>query len=186
MPEPHREAERVTAPQPAVPVGGGGCIAFEEVYLRYALRLRKIAVRKFGIPPVEAETLVHDVFATYLTHASSVRAVEPYLVGAICNASRHWLRRTDAADALFCGETPCAAAPDAAMTDEIERKLLLSRMLAGIGDRCRDLLHRYYANGESTRSIADALQSTPATIHVFLHKCRRRALAAYQAMSGRG
>lgn len=186
MPETQRETERVTAPQPAVPAGGGGGIAFEEVYLRYALRLRKIAARKFGIPPVEAETLVHDVFATYLTHASSVRAVEPYLVGAICNASRHWLRRTGAADALFCGERPCAAVPDAAMTEEIERKLLLSRMLAGIGDRCRDLLHRYYANGESTRSIADAWQSTPGTIHVFLHKCRRRALAAYQAMSGRG
>ncbi len=185
MPEPRREEERATPPQPAVPASGGVCAAFEEVYLVYAARLRKIAVRKFGIPRAEAETLVHDVFATYFMHAASVRAVEPYLIGAICNASRHWLRRSDAADALFCGETPCMAAPDAAMAEEIERKLLLSRMLAGIGDRCRDLLRRYYANGESTRAIADALESTPGTILVFLHKCRRRALAAYQAMSGR-
>lgn len=185
MPEPRPEEKRATPPHPPI-AAGGTCAAFEEVYLMYAGRLRKIAVRKFGIPRAEAETLVHDVFATYLTHAGSVRSVEPYLIGAICNASRHWLRRLDAADALFCGQRPCMAAPDAAMAEEIERKVLLSRMLAGIGDRCRDLLHRYYANGEQTRAIADALQTTPGTIHVFLHKCRRRALAAYQAMSGRG
>ena len=185
MPEPPIDAERVTAPQPVLPPGAAP-EAFEEVYLTYASRLRKIAVRKFEIPPAEAETLVHDVFATYLTHASSVRAVEPYLIGAICNASRHWLRRSDKADALFCGETPCAATPGSAMLDEVERKLLLSRMLAGIGGRCRDLLHRYYVNGESTRAIADGMQSTPGTILVFLHKCRRRALEAYRAMSGRG
>ncbi|HYM59321.1 MAG TPA: sigma-70 family RNA polymerase sigma factor [Thermoanaerobaculia bacterium] len=151
--------------------------------MRYAVTLRKIAVRKFHIPATEAETLVHDVFATYFLHAASVRAVEPYLIGAICNASRHYLRRADAADALFCGETPCMATPDDTLLDEIARKLLLSRMLAGIGGRCRDLLRRYYLIGDTTQAIADALESTPATILVFLHKCRKRALAAYHSLS---
>lgn len=148
----------------------------------YAPRLRKIAIAKFGIPRSEAETLVHDVFATYFMNARTVHAVESYLIGAICNASRHWRRRSEARDALFCGESPCMAVPGVAMHDEIERKLLLSRMLAGIGRRCRDLLHRYYMRGEATQAIAAAIDSTPGSVLVQLHKCRRRALASYRAM----
>ncbi|HEV2721513.1 MAG TPA: sigma-70 family RNA polymerase sigma factor [Thermoanaerobaculia bacterium] len=159
-------------------------MGFEEVYLRYAPTLRKIAVRKFRIPIGEAESLVHDVFATYFMHAASVNAVEPYLIGAICNASRYYLRRSDAADALFCSETPCMALPDRPLQEEIDRKLLLARILAGVGRRCRDLLHRYYVNGETTSAIACAIDSTPGTVLVFLHKCRKRALETYRAASG--
>src|SRR6266540_5948630 len=160
----------------------GGARDFEEIYLAYATRLRKIAVRKFHIPMSEAETLVHDVFATYFLHAASVRAVEPYLVGAICNAARHYLRRSDAAEAIFCTDVPCMATLDAAALEQVERKLLLSRLLARAGRRCRDLLHRYYLLGESSRAIADEMESTPATVLVFLHQCRRRALAAYRSL----
>lgn len=170
------------SPQPGQSAGGMPA-TFEAAYLEFAPRLRKIAVRKFGIPLTDAETLVHDVFATYFMHASSVNAVEPYLIGAICNASRHYRRRSDAAGEVFCGEHPCAATPGDALSIEIERKQLLSRMLARVGSRCRDLLHRYYMNGETTRAIADQMRSTPATILVFLHKCRKRALSAYRSIT---
>jgi len=185
MQDPRLEAERATPPGANAATPAAPPVEFEEVYLRYASMLRKIAVRKFRIPIAEAESLVHDVFATYFMHAASVHAVEPYLVGAICNASRYYLRRSDAAEALFCSETPCMAVPDRGLLDEIDRKLLLSRMLAGVGSRCRDLLHRYYVNGETTSAIAGAIESTPGTVLVFLHKCRKRALDAYRAISGR-
>jgi RNA polymerase sigma factor (sigma-70 family) len=156
--------------------------SFEEVYLQFAPLLRKIAVRKFGIPLAEAEPLVHDVFATYLTHSREVNNVGPYLIGGICNASRHYLRRTDAREAIFCGEVPCAAAPTESILEEVERKLLLRRLLARVGSRCRDLLHRYYLIGESTSAIAGALQFKPMTVLISLSKCRKRALAAYHAI----
>jgi len=179
------ETKRTESPAAGAVAQAAPPVGFEEVYLRYAPTLRKIAVRKFHIPMGEAEGLVHDVFATYFMHADAVHAVEPYLIGAICNASRYYLRRSDAADALFCPETPCMALPDRRLQDELERKLLLSRILACVGRRCRDLLHRYYVNGETSNAIADAIESTPGTVLVFLHKCRRRALEAYHAMSGR-
>jgi RNA polymerase sigma factor (sigma-70 family) len=158
---------------------------FEEDYLRLAPRLRKLAVRRFGIPSGDAEALVHDVFATYITHAASVKLPEAYLIGAICNASRHYLRRSGAADALFCNSAPCVAASDGDILDEVHRKMLLSALLRRIGSRCRDLLHRYYVLGESTQTIADGLDSTPGTILVFLHQCRKRARAAYGSLSER-
>ena len=176
-----RIARAFSADRESPPLGGP--TSFEEIYLTYAARLRTIAIRKFHVPPSEADTLVHDVFTTFFMHASSVHAVEPYLIGAICNASRHYRRTSDAAAALFCGATPCAAAQTGALSDEIERKLLLSRVLRGIGRRCRELLQAYYIQGDTTQAIADVLRSTRPTVHVFLHQCRKRALARYRDIS---
>ncbi|HEX6641522.1 MAG TPA: sigma-70 family RNA polymerase sigma factor [Thermoanaerobaculia bacterium] len=178
-----REAKYMTPVAPGEPPSAPP--SFEEAYLRFAPLLRKIAVRKFGIPVSEAEPLVHDVFATYFTNADDVNDIGPYLVGGICNAARHYLRRLDARDAIFCGENPCAAAPTESILQEVERKLLLRRLLARVGSRCRELLHRYYLIGESTDTIAGALHFKPMTVLICLAKCRKRALAAYHAMMER-
>lgn len=187
MPETSSSTRRAPHGRPQAAATGSGAppAMFEDLYLRLAPLLRKIAIRRFGVPPADADTLVHDVFATYIAASSDVNAIEPYLIGAICNASRHYHRRVDAAKALFCGETPCAATPGDAIVDEVERKIILSRMLARVGGRCRDLFQRYYVTGESTKTIADALQFKPATVLTFLHQCRKRALSAYREMSGK-
>jgi RNA polymerase sigma factor (sigma-70 family) len=178
-----QEPRETTYPTPAAPESVTGAPAsFEEAYLQFAPLLRKIAVRKYGIPLAEAEPLVHDVFATYFSNADEVNDVGPYLVGGICNAARHYLRRRDARNALFCGEDPCAAAPGESILQEVERKLLLRRLLARVGSRCRDLLHRYYVIGESTQSIAGSLHFKPMTVLICLSKCRKRARAAYCSM----
>lgn len=177
---PADEAQYMTAQ--TMRSGDGPPAAFEEAYLQFAPLLRKIAVRKFGIPLTDAESLVHDVFATYFTHANEVNAVRPYLIGGICNAARHHLRRLDAKEALFCGEDPCAAAPTESILHEVERKILLGRLFARIGSRCRDILQRYYLAGESAGAIAHSLDFKPATVLIFLSKCRKRALEAYHSM----
>lgn len=179
MQQERREAKYTT---PAPPDRTGAPASFEEAYLQFAPLLRKIAIRKFGIPLAEAEPLVHDVFATYFTYADEVNDVGPYLVGGICNAARHYLRRADARDAIFCREVPCAATPTESIQLAVERKLLLRRVFARIGSRCRDLLHRYYLAGEDTSTIAGALHFKPMTVLVCLSKCRKRALEVYQAM----
>lgn len=156
---------------------------FEEVYVRYAPRLRKVAVAKFGIAPDDAEGLVQDVFATFFMHAANVEQVERYLIGGICNAARKHLQRAGAADALFCDDDPCQASTGDVLLRQLERKQLLSIVFARIGSRCRDLLSRYYVRGESSASIADTLDSTPGSVLVSLHKCRRRAVDAYRSIT---
>jgi RNA polymerase sigma factor (sigma-70 family) len=76
------------------------------------------------------------------------------------------------------------AAPDDELLRELDRKLLLSRVLSRIGTRCRELLRRYYLRGETTQSIADDLQSTPGSVLVTLHNCRKRARAAVDGREG--
>jgi DNA-directed RNA polymerase specialized sigma24 family protein len=178
------EGKRASPPTAKAPEGGG-LAAFEEAYLQFAPRLRKVAIAKFGIPPDEAEGLVHDVFATFFMHAAAVEQVERYLIGGICNAARKHLKRAGAADALFCGDDPCEATAGDVLLRQLERKQLLARVFARIGSRCRDLLCRYYIRGESTTSIADALESTPGSVAVNLHKCRKRAVDAYGAITGK-
>jgi RNA polymerase sigma factor (sigma-70 family) len=181
MQQPRADVEgAVPQPGATVPCAPG---AFEEAYLEFGPRLRKIAIHKFGVPAVDAETIVQDVFITFLTQMPSVRAVEPYLIGAICNASRHYWRRTGAAKALFCGEIPCAASPDEPLAETIERKLMLSRILKRVDCRCRDLLHRYYIDGETFDTIAAALEVKATSVPVLMHQCRRRALAAYRSLT---
>lgn len=161
----------------------GGAAVFEEVYLRYAPRLRRIAYRKYGIQLTDAETLVQDVFTTFFTHADEVNEVWPYLVGAICNAARNHLKRADRTDAIFYSGHPCPAVATSDVSREVEGKLLLESVLARVGSRCRDLFQRYYLRGETTRTIAEALRTTPATVLLRLHQCRKRAVAAYRSMT---
>ena len=161
----------------------GGAPVFEEVYQLYAPKLRRIAYRKYGIQLADAEPLVQDVFTSFFTHADEVNNVWPYLVGAICNAARNHLKRADLTDAIFCAGQPCAAVATHDVGRQVEGKLLLEGVLARVGSRCRDLFDRYYVNGETTRTIADALDTTPATVAVRLHHCRKRALSAYGSMT---
>ena len=103
MQEPRGETNRA-APVPEQSAGRGAPARFEEAYLQFAPRLRKVAIAKFGVTPEDAEGLVQDVFATFFMHSDAVEQVERYLIGAICNAARKHLKRSGTADVLFCDE----------------------------------------------------------------------------------
>jgi RNA polymerase sigma factor (sigma-70 family) len=163
----------------------GPAEAFEEVYLRYAPRLQRIAMRRYGVAAADAEVLVQEVFTTYFQHAADVETLEPYLIGAICNASKNYLRRAVASKALFCGEEPCPATAGDALLNEIERKRLLAQMLARVGGRCRELLQRFYVQGDGTEKLASDFGLTRGSVKVTLFKCRQRALEAYRAIMER-
>lgn len=178
-----RSDGRRERPRPTNAADGGTLATFEEAYLQFAPRLRKVAIGKFRIAPEDAEALVQDVFATFFMHAASVEQVERYLIGGICNAARKHLQRVGAANELFCGEQPCAATLDDVVLRQIERKQLLSRVFARIGSRCRELLYRYYGNGDSAAAIAEDLESTRGSVAVSLHKCRKRAVDAYRSLT---
>ncbi|MGZ5441673.1 MAG: RNA polymerase sigma factor [Thermoanaerobaculia bacterium] len=182
MQDTRSEAKHVT-PAPANTAGSGARVMFEEVYVQFAPRLRKVAIAKFGVAPDDAEVLVQDVFATFFMHAEQVEQVERYLIGGICNASRKHLQRAGRADALFCGEEPCEATAGDVLLRQIERKQLLAKVFARIGSRCRELLRRYYVRGETAATIADTLESTPGSVAVSMHKCRKRAVDAYRSIT---
>jgi RNA polymerase sigma factor (sigma-70 family) len=172
-------------PPPEQPPGDGEVTAFEEAYLRYAPRLQRIAMARFGIPAQDAEVLVQDVFFTYFQHRHEVESLERYLVGGICNASRNFLRKATTSRALFCDQEPYAATEVDELLNELERKRLLAQMLDRISGRCREMLHRFYINDEGTDIIAAELGLARGSVKVLMFKCRQRALDAYRTLMER-
>jgi RNA polymerase sigma factor (sigma-70 family) len=174
--------EAAQAGVPGIALHGHPATPFDALYAAYRPFLRRLAVRKFNIPPGDADDLVQDVFATYLASASSVRDVHPYLIGAICNAARHY-RRRDAASP-FCDAVPCAATPDDALIDEVVQSLTIAAALARLGPRCRETLERYYLLGEKAVDIARSRQQSANYISRLLNYCRNRARTLYQEKRG--
>jgi RNA polymerase sigma factor (sigma-70 family) len=159
--------------------------SFDTIYDTYAPLLRRIAVAKFGIPANDAADLVHDVFATYLVSPARVTELRPYLIGAICNASRSYLRRTNVQDAVCSGLDDCRAASDEELQNAVVRDVLVGRILGRLGRSCRDALHRFYLLGEPLAVIAERRNTSAGYIGRLLHFCRKRARDAYRAMERR-
>jgi RNA polymerase sigma factor (sigma-70 family) len=157
---------------------------FDAVYMTYTPILRRIAIRKFGIPPKDADDLVQDVFASYLAQRASVREVHPYLIGAICNASRQYRRRDDASPFSPRPEDrECGATADDELIDGVIRTLVIRTTLSRLGASCRETLEQFYLLGESTGAIAERRQTSSNYVCRLLNYCRNRARSIYAAMS---
>ena len=157
---------------------------FDGLYETYSPILRGIAIRRFGIPGKDAEDLVQDVFATYLARRASVRDVHPYLVGAICNASRQYRRRDEASPFSPRPEhRECGSTPDEEVVEGVIRTLVLRTTLSRLGEKCRDTLEQFYLMGESTGAIAERRQTSANYICRLLNYCRNKARSIYAEMS---
>lgn len=159
--------------------------SIDAVYLDHVLLLRRVAIRKFNVPPADAEALVHDVFIDYLSHTRQVRRdLRAYLVGAICNASRNYWRSRRSEDRVFASED--AAESDVPVGNDLFEGLVsrfvIASVLAKLGSRCREVLRRYYLDEEETPQIAAAIETTCGNVNYLMHVCRKRARDAYLAI----
>ena len=163
-----------------------GC-GIEQIYLEHAPLLRRVAVRKFGIPPEDAQTLVHDVFAAYIANPGAVRSdLRAYLIAAICNASRNYWRSKEMQDRFFVAsgtEQPAETKVPDDFFDGLSLHLVIGATLARLGERCRAVLRRFYLDGDSASSIAVSMQTTPGNIHYILHACRKKARHIYEELT---
>jgi RNA polymerase sigma factor (sigma-70 family) len=139
------------------------------------------------VPPADAEALVHDVFINYLTSSRQVTTgdLRAYLVGAICNASRNYWRSRRCEGRVFSDDEPdeeeIPVVDD--LFEDLVPRLVVASVLARLGSRCREVLRRYYLDGDETRSIAEGIDTTPRNVNYLMHVCRKRAREAYEAMS---
>lgn len=158
--------------------------AFESLYDGYGLLLRTIAMRRYHVPPDDAEALVHDIFAAYLERRAQVRDAKGWLTGAIRNAClNYWRKRKPEAQLLPEHED----APDEAAEARFEqwlRRSTIASVLARLGERCRETLRRYYLREESKERIAEQLETSPGNVLQLLVTCRRRAQELVRRLMG--
>lgn len=158
---------------------------FEELYRNYGVLLRSIAMRRFGVPPDDAEALVHDTFIAYLERHTVIRDVKRWLMGAVGNAAKNYwrARRREAPLLPEHEDTPDAAAEEA--TEQRMRRSAAVAVLAQLGPKCRETLRRYYLGEESKEAIAETLSTSPGYVLQLLIACRRRAHEVFCTLMGR-
>jgi RNA polymerase sigma factor (sigma-70 family) len=155
---------------------------FEALYTEYGVLLRSIAIRRYNIPPDDAEALVHDIFTAYLQRREHVRELKGWLIGAIGNASKDYLRRRKREEPLLPEHDQ---KPDQAAEEKAERwmvNMTVARVMARLGEKCRETLRRYYFHEESKEFIAEQLATSPGYVLQLLVSCRRRVRELYDAM----
>ena len=161
--------------------------AAASMYVEHGALLRRIAIRKFGIPPAEAEGLVHDVFINFLAIPRNVTSdLRAYLIASICNASRNYRRARMSEARHFPGLEEASVAnvtADERIFDNLARNLAVAQTLARLGSRCREALKRYYLRGEDTPTVAAAMGTTPANVNYLMHVCRKKARAIYEQLT---
>jgi RNA polymerase sigma factor (sigma-70 family) len=158
--------------------------AFELLYNQYGLLLRTIAMRRYRVPPDDAEALVHDIFAAYLERSEHVRDAKGWLTGAIKFACLNYLRKREPESPLLAEheETPDEAAE--ARFEQWLRRSTIASIFAKLGARCRETLRSYYLREESNERIAEQLETSPGNVRQLLVTCRRRAQALVRRLMG--
>lgn len=154
----------------------------DDVYLEHAVLLRRVAISKFSVPPEDAEGLVHDVFLNYILNKRAIHTdLRAYLIGGICNACRYYWRSRKYKDRLFDDEHPSVAEllSDKDLFEGVARTMVVASTLARLGPRCREVLQRYYLDGEDSSTIAAALNTSPGNVNYLMHVCRKKARDIY-------
>jgi hypothetical protein len=63
-----------------------------QLYERHRTLLLHVGCRKFRIPESEVESLIQDVFLSFIMTKTKIENIRAWLIAAMCNASRHYWR----------------------------------------------------------------------------------------------
>lgn len=153
------------------------------VYEAHRNLLVGTAVSRYRISATDAETLVHDVFLTFMVKAHEVRDTRAWLLSAICNASKYYLRTY--ARAVGLPDT-IANEPDPASLRVIDRlpdELAARECFACLTPRCQLALRLRYLEGYSVPEIATELRTSAKYAQKLVTRCLQQAQKRYGAPS---
>jgi RNA polymerase sigma-70 factor (ECF subfamily) len=158
-------------------------LEFGQMYEDNLSLLVAIAVRKFQVPDVDAEALAHEVFFSYLKRKNEIRDLHPWLIGAICHASRYFWRqngrRTEQLDEALAMLRPDPAS--AGILDLLPAQIAARDILEALPPRYQEILRLRYYEGYSIREIADYLGVTAKYTQKLVARCLRRAEQMFNA-----
>jgi RNA polymerase sigma factor (sigma-70 family) len=139
-----------------------------------------MAIERYDVSETDAQTLAHDVFLAFITKANEIMDVRAWLVSAICNASKYYLR-VRARTVPLSDEMGERADPRLSrVQDFLPEQLTARQIMACLIPRCQLALHLRYVEGYSIREVAVELHTTEKYAQKLLGKCLRRAHACYQ------
>jgi RNA polymerase sigma factor (sigma-70 family) len=139
-----------------------------------------LAIERYDVSETDAQTLAHDVFLAFITKANEVMDVRAWLVSAICNASKYYLRvrARYVPLSIAIGERPDPKL--ARVRDFLPEQVTVRQIMACLVPRCQLALHLRYVEGYTFPEIAVELRTSRKYAQKLVGKCLRRAQACYQ------
>jgi RNA polymerase sigma factor (sigma-70 family) len=151
-------------------------VDFDAVYEDHLALLVGTAVDRFHISEMDAETLAHEVFLAYFLKADQVNDSTAWLVGAMCNASRYYLR-TQARQVELSSEVVSQMVTGENVT---EQEVVAREMLCCLTPRCQLALGLHYLEGYTVPEVATELRTTLVYAHKLMIRCVRQARRRYK------
>lgn len=138
-----------------------------------------VAIKEFSISEAEAETLAHDVFLSYLLKASEVRDTRRWLVSAIYNASKAYLRSRRRLMPLPDSHCELVDPSSARVREMLPDQLAAREAFCCLTERCQLALRLRYLEGYSVPEVAVELRTSDKYAQKLIGKCLNQAHRRY-------
>ena len=139
---------------------------------RFSRYVYAIAVQGFRLREQDAEDVFQDVFARVYERLDTLRsdeAIQPWIAQLTRRVCVDKLRSGSREEATDAPETASAADEDALA--RIDAALDVHDAMVELPENCREILDRFFAQDESYRTIAEALELPPGTIASRISRC---------------
>jgi RNA polymerase sigma factor (sigma-70 family) len=151
----------------------------ETLYVQHRTLLLSVACRKFRVPESDAESLLQEVFLSFLQTGTKIDNVRAWLVAAICNASRHYWRTQGRTEALPEDYMEHSDPVSHALPEKRAMQITVQQALAYLQPRCRETLRLHYFDGRSAAEVARELETTTRYAEKLIHNCLKRVREIY-------
>ena len=154
-----------------------------ELYERHRPLLLHVGCRKFRIPESEVESLIQDVFLSFLMTKTKVENTRAWLAAAMCNASRHYWRAQGRTEALPDDLAERSDPGSQSIGDLMASQLTMRHVLAYLRPQCRETLRMHYYEGRSAAEVGRELDTTTRYAEKLIHNCLKRAREIYVSIT---
>jgi RNA polymerase sigma-70 factor (ECF subfamily) len=151
----------------------------EVLYMQYRTLLMSVACRKFRVPESDAESLLQEVFVSFLQTGTKIDNTRAWLVAAICNASRHYWRTQGRAEQLPEDFIEHSDPGSHALPERFALEMTVRQALQYLQPRCRETLWLHYFEGRSAADVAKELETTTRYAEKLIHNCLKRVREIY-------
>ena len=157
---------------------------FGAIYEQNCDLLVRTAIKRYHISELDAEALAHEVFLAYFLKAHEVINMRAWLVAAVCNATKAFLRKRARHVALPEESVeipdPHLARVGEALPDQLAGREAFECVTA----RCQIALRLRYLEGYSVPEVAVELNTSQKYAQKLISRCLQQARRRYRTRGG--
>jgi RNA polymerase sigma factor (sigma-70 family) len=153
---------------------------FGAIYEQNYNLLVRTAIKHYHVSELDAEALAHEVFLAYFLKAHEVISLRAWLVSAICNAAKAFLRKRARHVPLLAESLEIPDPHFARVGDALPDQLAGREAFACVTARCQIALRLRYLEGYSVPEVAVELHTSQKYAQKLISRCLQQARRRYR------